>query len=100
MSMNEDGKVVSLQDYKKIVPNEYELQRVELLEMLETIKSKVLEGEVEGIALVLIGKDALYTGNCYSTPYPVVTIGELETLKREIIDARIDLRHHEAGYMY
>lgn len=71
----------------------------DLLELTEEILEGVQSGMIVSGAFVMVQNNAT-TGNAWSGGYPLMLIAELEILKREIIDANIDLRHHNGGDHY
>ena len=68
------------------------------LEMIEEILTEIKEGRVCALALVFVGTDA-GSGNMFHGEHPITLVGELECLKREILD-NVDTRLHDAGKEY
>lgn len=68
------------------------------IEILENILDEVKEGKVCSIALAFVYNNAT-SGNVFSEGSPLTLVGELECLKREILDT-IDTRLHKAGEEY
>jgi hypothetical protein len=69
----------------------------EVIEMLKDMLGKAEAGELRAIAIagVLINSETL---NGWAGRYwPITLIGELEVVKREIMDANVDLRGIQYG---
>lgn len=82
-----------LVDLKKQKPN------ASLIEMLEALLVDAKNGNITGAAFVFEYSD-LCVGTCFDVNCPVLAIGELMNLIREIQDCKIDLRLHKAGEYY
>lgn len=67
--------------------------------MLENLLAMAKAGEVVSCAAVLVTPDGC-TGNNYTIGSPILLIGELRILERELIDAAVDTTHHVAGGQY
>lgn len=70
-----------------------------LLGMAEELLEAVKKGGVIGVAIATVNSDAT-TANCFLARRPISLIGELEVLKRDVIDCHVDLRKHDAGGEY
>jgi len=67
--------------------------------MLEDLLSMAKAGKIVSCAAALVTADGC-TGNNYTIGSPILLIGELRILERELIDAAVDTTLHAAGEQY
>lgn len=68
------------------------------IDMLAEILTEVKEGRICTIAIAYVGTNA-QSGNMFHGEFPMTLVGELECMKREILDT-VDTRLHDAGEKY
>lgn len=71
----------------------------EAIEILEDILTDAKEGAIVSIAVAFVRYDRK-SGNAFTGSYPMNLLGEISCLNREILDACIDTRLHQAGKEY
>lgn len=87
-----DGK---LTDVSSIGP----VPRQEILDMLDNLKERVETEELRGFAAYTLRNGD--TGNSViANEWPILMLGAIEAMKRDIEDAFIDLRLHKPGEYY
>lgn len=87
----------------KLVPPSKVLDEKEVNQELVTMFEEMLEWAKEGTivsgAVVMIYPDGV-SANCFNTRDPILLLGEMRAMEREILDICIDGRLHEAGAPY
>lgn len=71
----------------------------ELVKMFEQMLAWAKEGAIISGAVAIAYPDGA-TGNCFNTREPILLLGEMRAMEREILDICIDGRMHEAGTEY
>ncbi len=71
----------------------------ELVAMFEQMLEWAKEGTICSAAIVMTYPDGA-SGNCFNTRDPILMLGEMRSMEREILDICIDGRLHGAGEPY
>lgn len=93
MPSDKNNKIVSLSPPAKDKPNEH------IIEMLETVLQLAKDGEIGGCGIILEYNN-YNTGNAFVVQRPAVMLGEIECMKRDVMDAHVELRFHTPGEGY
>lgn len=70
-----------------------------VIDILRIALAMAERGEIVSAAIAMVDSDGC-TSNVFTTMYPIRILGEMEILKRDIIDLACDTRLHQAGVEY
>lgn len=70
-----------------------------VIDILRSMTERAERGEIVSVAIAMVDADG-GTSNVIACDYPVRLLGEIEILKRDIIDLACDTRLHQAGVEY
>lgn len=80
-------------------PSDEKDVNLELVAMFEQMLEWAKDGTIVSAAVAMTYPDGA-SGNCFNTRDPILMLGEMRSMEREILDICIDGRLHSAGDAY
>lgn len=74
--------------------------RLDIVEMLEELIEQVKSGDVRGVCVASTTGDGSTSNRIMCDEWPVLMLGSVQVLERELEDMYLKLRCHEPGGMY